>query len=508
MFNRSVLIALLGVGVVAACASYDDVSPSAAETEAKRTESVDAAIARIVEQMADLPGEPVITRSDGGALSDDTIAALLAATKIVHVFSDGRVRGYIVRETKTPEGVPPTKVFYEAAGDTIIGRIEELPDYLRQLEQSAVAGGGLRAQSVGLAIGHGALFPGSTVPYEIDGSFAGSELDVLKRSIGSWNEARGPSGEAIRVRFVPRYPNDGRPYIRFVRTVSSSYCGQSQVGRHDNIFTNWWSHNIDIACVTEHTIHHEMGHTVGLYHEQQRCDRDQFVGVTLGGFNCDRLCGSAVDYGTFNYASVMGYPYNRADACGINQIAPSSGSYRGAPWMFGASWPIDSYDVAAINQMYTGQPGLPNLARGIYYLILPEHAPGKGIIIGGMNRDNGTPAIQWQSLAEWPDQHWEIAPDGAGFFEIRNRNSGKCLEISGWTMTDGANLGQWDCFGGDHQKWSVAPSMSSTGRFDIINKWSNKSVDIEGSSTANGARVTQWPHHGGANQRFAFSRVF
>lgn len=508
MFNRSLSIALLSAGAIVACASNVDTSGSPSETEVEGRESVDAAIARLIGEMADIPGEPVVTRSSGAQLSDETVAQLLGASKVIHVFSDGRVRGYIVRETKAPEGVAATQVFYEAAGDAIIGRIEELPEYIRQIE-ARTAPGGLKVQSVGLPPGHGALFPGGTVPYEIDVSFVGSELDVLKSSIGSWNEARGPAGEALRARFVPRYPNDGRPYIRFVRTVTSSYCGQSQVGRHDNIFTNWWSHNIDIACVTEHTIHHEMGHTVGLYHEQQRCDRDQFVGVTLGGFNCDRLCGgSALDYGPFNYASVMGYPYRRSDACSINEVAPASASYRGAPWMFGASWPIDPYDVAAINQMYTGQPALPNFARGIYYLILPEHAPGKGIIIGGMNRDNGTPAIQWQSLPAWPDQHWEVIPDGAGFFEIRNRNSGKCLEISGWTMTDGANLGQWDCFGADHQKWSIAPSASSSGRFDIINKWSNKSVDIEGFSSADGARVTQWPHHGGSNQRFALDRVF
>jgi hypothetical protein len=151
---------------------------------------------------------------------------------------------------------------------------------------------------------------------------------------------------------------------------------------------------------------------------------------------------------------------------------------------------------------------VPNFRAGTYYTILPQHAPGKGIIIGGHDRNNGTEAIQWQSLPVYLDQHWEIVPDGSGFFEIKNRNSGLCLEIKGWTMRDGAPIGQWSCFGADHQKWTIAPSTAAPGSYSIINKWSNKSIDIEGFHTHNGARVQQWPHHGDTNQRFVFSLVF
>ena len=71
------------------------------------------------------------------------------------------------------------------------------------------------------------------------------------------------------------------------------------------------------------TILHEMGHTAGLFHEQQRCDRDSFVYVaypwwdTTGGINYGKTCvPNAIDYGMYDFSSVMHYFYgsNGADA--------------------------------------------------------------------------------------------------------------------------------------------------------------------------------------------------
>jgi len=495
------------VGIVTACsnATVDAPEPQA-ETALETGEVIDveAEIARLEAKMAKLPGKLVITRSNGAELDTQTREALLDADNVIHVFSDDRVRAYTVSDTQVPKGVPPTRVFSELEGDIVLGHVVELPDHIAAQEPQM--GPRLRPLGLRLRTGHGGLFPGGTVPFEIDGSFAGAELAALRTAIASWNGATSPSGEAIRARFVPRYPNDGRPYVRFVRVAGVSYCGRSAVGRHDTSLTNWWSHNIEIACVDAVTIQHEMGHTVGLHHEHQRCDRDQFVAVTGSGIDCDRICSADIlNHGPFNYLSIMAYGYG---ACGLSEITPTSAAHRGWPWQLGTSTGLDPFDVAAINETYREQPALPQLGAGLYFLLLPEHAPGKGVIIGGHDRNNGTPAIQWTSMPWFWDQQWEIAPDGGGFFEIRNRNSGKCLEISGWTITEGASIGQWDCFGADHQKWTIAPSTASAGRFDIINKFSRRSMDIEAASTTDGARVVQWTHYGSMNQRFALERVF
>jgi hypothetical protein len=65
---------------------------------------------------------------------------------------------------------------------------------------------------------------------------------------------------------------------------------------------------------TEATILHEMGHTVGVWHEQSRPDRDTYVTVNYGAVikasrsNFDKLLDNDQEFGPYDYASVMEYP--------------------------------------------------------------------------------------------------------------------------------------------------------------------------------------------------------
>ena len=68
------------------------------------------------------------------------------------------------------------------------------------------------------------------------------------------------------------------------------------------------------AC-TVATILHEMGHTVGLWHEQSRPDRNAYVSVNYGNLikgsigNFNQIYDNAQTFGTyFDYASIMEYP--------------------------------------------------------------------------------------------------------------------------------------------------------------------------------------------------------
>ena len=68
-----------------------------------------------------------------------------------------------------------------------------------------------------------------------------------------------------------------------------------------------------INC-TVGTILHEMGHTIGLWHEQSRTDRNNFVNFLYNNVdkpqasNFDQLTLNEVDSGLYNYASIMQYP--------------------------------------------------------------------------------------------------------------------------------------------------------------------------------------------------------
>ncbi|MFF0558795.1 RICIN domain-containing protein [Streptomyces sp. NPDC004266] len=99
-----------------------------------------------------------------------------------------------------------------------------------------------------------------------------------------------------------------------------------------------------------------------------------------------------------------------------------------------------------------------------------------------------------------PAQAQDLALEGV--FELRPlHTSGKCLEVADWSKNDGAAVRQWDCTGGDNQKWArySAPG-SSRGPYWYINLNSGKCLEIRDWGTHNGAVADQWSCHYGANQ--------
>jgi hypothetical protein len=477
------------------------------DSQPRPPDGVEQEVARLETELASHPGELMITRSSDMPFSDELETQLAKAGKVIHVYSDGTVGAYLGEPaTNLPADVPAFRLFRELHGDIIVGNQDLLSSYLLQREPQKRPG---ISEAVGLPIGDGALWPDSTVAYTIDGSITGGDRSTVLNAITTWNRSVDPSGNQIKVRFVPRYPNDNRPYVSFVR--GGGGCGSSQVGRHDHIFSNWWSHNININCFSQQTILHEMGHTAGLFHEQQRCDRDSFVSVGApAGINCERYCGGAhADYGPYNYWSVMHYPYSTDPAaCAIKQITPSAAGFRGNPWDAGTVTGLDTFDVQAINQMYLGRPSLPAIGSSRYYSLVPQHT-SRVLVVPGGSTANDVQLLLWDRYAGVFDQHFSIHDDGEGFVEIRPRHAPwKCVEIYGFSTANGGAVKQWDCHTGANQKWILAPAAGAPGYFDIINKNSLKSVDVSGFGTANGTPIHQWDHHNGTNQRFALSPAF
>lgn len=131
--------------------------------------------------------------------------------------------------------------------------------------------------------------------------------------------------------------------------------------------------------------------------------------------------------------------------------------------------------------------------------------------------------------------------------EIKNVNSGRCLDVAGASASAGANVQQFGCTGGANQTWFLSASGPDTfqirpghtgnknldiaggsladqanvqiydpvtnaqvfgllrqpdGNFEIISVNSNKCLDVENASTADYANVQQYTCHGGPNQRW------
>ncbi|MFJ6513488.1 RICIN domain-containing protein [Streptomyces sp. NPDC091406] len=92
--------------------------------------------------------------------------------------------------------------------------------------------------------------------------------------------------------------------------------------------------------------------------------------------------------------------------------------------------------------------------------------------------------------------------DPAAWYQVRNANSGACLDAADWGTADGTALQQWSCGTGANQGWQFRPTDS--GHYQVVNRHNAKAWDVDGGSgaTADGARVHLWSYVGGVNQQW------
>jgi len=129
-----------------------------------------------------------------------------------------------------------------------------------------------------------------------------------------------------------------------------------------------------------------------------------------------------------------------------------------------------------------------------YYRLTAKHS-GKCLDVYGAYRNDGAQVIQWDCHGG-DNQRWNLVPAG-GYYKIVAKHSGKCLDVSQASRNNGAQIIQWDCHGGDNQLWSL---VSAGSYYKIVAKHSGKCLDVDRASRNSGARVIQWDCRGGDNQ--------
>jgi Astacin (Peptidase family M12A) len=185
-------------------------------------------------------------------------------------------------------------------------------------------------------------WPNGVIPYEFDEAIELSDpirQTVFKAATDFWHQ-RTP------VRFVVR--NGESDYIHVKRVPSKERCSM-HAGRKGGAQNLECAGNPSVGSVA-----HELGHAIGLFHEQQRTDRDAMVGVSYAAIRDEPQNYARRDdelmVGPYDYASLMHYTMNvnAADRRPLTKIHPDPAT----PPVYATATSPSAGDLAAVQFMY------------------------------------------------------------------------------------------------------------------------------------------------------------
>jgi hypothetical protein len=124
---------------------------------------------------------------------------------------------------------------------------------------------------------------------------------------------------------------------------------------------------------------------------------------------------------------------------------------------------------------------------------------GKVLDVAGWSREDGANVQQW-SFAGQRNQRWDVIDVGRGEVAIISQNSGRVLDVSGFSTSNGGNVQQYRWSGQNNQRWRIESDGRGTVR--IVNVNSRKCLDVLRKSKDDGANIHQWDCNGDRSQQW------
>lgn len=216
--------------------------------------------------------------------------------------------------------------FAVVEGDILIGKIAKLRHQ-----------GAMITRKVG-----GSRWPQGIIPFEIAEELPFKNKLAIFQAIDHWQKNTGIEFVELTSKnrqnhqdFVSFIPNEG--------TNCSSYVGR-QGGKQLILLAP--------RCNTMNTVH-ELGHALGLWHEQSRTDRDSYVRIIWENieddykYNFNQQLTDGKDFGEYDYQSIMHYGPFSFSKNGQKTIIPIAEGIT-----IGQRSQLSEKDIAAVKAMY------------------------------------------------------------------------------------------------------------------------------------------------------------